>query len=440
MGALGTSRAGRGWFWATLMLSTISLVALVFAFWELVENRFFRDLDYVSLHYLYISRGVASSILLAFWAAWFVLRERRQAEEELRRSRERYRGLVNASPDAIALLSADQRVREWNASAERLYGFALNEVLEQLLPTVPSTRAEELEAFMIRVREGNPALEQESERVDRNGQSIQVQVSLLPFEERGELFFLEVTSDIRERVRLRQRLIEIEKLTSMGQMAAGTAHHLNTPLAAMLLRLQMMRARAQQSGFAEDLERLEKSVNFCQQFVQRLLEFSRRPSTQKEPQALRSIVDAALGFVSPTLEAKQVRVSCALDGIDGQTLLGDRNELETVLLILLSNAADAITTHGTIEIRGNRREHEVEITIADDGCGISDEARTRIFEPFFTTKPVGKGTGLGLAIARQIVRDHGGTIRLDSGLGRGTQAVIVLPTLSAVQATAGAAI
>jgi two-component system NtrC family sensor kinase len=82
----------------------------------------------------------------------------------------------------------------------------------------------------------------------------------------------------------------------------------------------------------------------------------------------------------------------------------------------------------------------VEITIADDGCGISDEARTRIFEPFFTTKPVGKGTGLGLAIARQIVRDHGGTIRLDSGLGRGTQAVIVLPTLSAVQATAGAAI
>ena len=439
MGALGISRAGRGWFWATLMLSTISLVALVFAFWELVENRFFRDLDYVSLHYLYISRGVASSILLAFWAAWFVLRERRQAEEELRRSRERYRGLVNASPDAVALLSADRRVREWNASAERLYGYALEEVREQPLPTIPATHADELESQMTLVRAGNHVLEQESERVDRNGQHIQVQVSLLPFEERGELFFLEVTSDIRERVRLRQRLIEIEKLTSMGQMAAGTAHHLNTPLAAMLLRLQMMRARVQQPGFGEDLERLERSVNFCQQFVQRLLEFARRPSTRKERQQLRSIVDAALGFVMPTLEAKQVRVSCALENINGQTLLADRNELETVLLILLSNAADAITNQGSIEIRGYTRDHDVEITIADDGCGIPNEARARIFEPFFTTKPVGKGTGLGLAIARQIIRDHGGSIRLDSEAGHGTQAVIVLPTLSGVPAAAGAA-
>jgi len=206
----------------------------------------------------------------------------------------------------------------------------------------------------------------------------------------------------------------------------------------MLLRLQMMRARAQQSGFAEDLERLERSVNFCQQFVQRLLEFARRPSTQKEPQAVRSIVDAALGFVTPTLEAKQVRVNCALDEIDGQKLLADRNELETVLLILLSNAADAISDHGSIEIRGNRRTEDVEITITDDGCGISDEARARIFEPFFTTKPVGKGTGLGLAIARQIVRDHGGSIRLDSEVGRGTQAVIVLPTLETTAEAAGA--
>src|SRR5512141_2505765 len=97
------------WFWGTLVLSSISIVALVFAFWELVENHYFRDLNYLSLHYLYISRGIASSLLLAFWAAWFVLRQRRIAEEELRRSRERYRGLLEASPGAVALYDASLR-------------------------------------------------------------------------------------------------------------------------------------------------------------------------------------------------------------------------------------------------------------------------------------------------------------------------------------------
>ena len=88
--------AKKRWFWATLTLSSITIVAVVFAGWELVENRFFRDANYVTLHYLYITRSVASSLLLAFWAAWYVLRQRRESEEELRRSRERYRGLLEA--------------------------------------------------------------------------------------------------------------------------------------------------------------------------------------------------------------------------------------------------------------------------------------------------------------------------------------------------------
>src|SRR5512140_917528 len=117
------------WFWATLVLSCISIVALVMAFWELVENHFFRDLDYVSLHYLYISRGIASSLLLAAWAAWFVLSQRRTAEQALRHSHERYRGLLNASPGAVVLYDSSLRVVEWNAAAERLYGYAREEIV-----------------------------------------------------------------------------------------------------------------------------------------------------------------------------------------------------------------------------------------------------------------------------------------------------------------------
>ena len=142
------------WFWVTLMLSSVSLVALVFAAWELVETRFFRDVDYVTLHYLYITRGVASSLLLAAWAAWYVLRQRRRSEEELRESREHYRNLLEASPGAVALYDLDLRVTEWNATAERLYGFSKGEVLGHRLPTIPADREEELQHFLREARAG----------------------------------------------------------------------------------------------------------------------------------------------------------------------------------------------------------------------------------------------------------------------------------------------
>lgn len=123
----GNTGQGR-WFWVTLALSSVTIVGGVFAAWELVEMRFFRDADYVTLHYLYITRGIGSSLLLAFWAAWFVLRERRGAEQQLRRSRERYRGLLESAPGAVALYDRDLTVLEWNALAEQLYGFRKAEV------------------------------------------------------------------------------------------------------------------------------------------------------------------------------------------------------------------------------------------------------------------------------------------------------------------------
>ncbi len=83
--------AERPWFWITLTLSCVTILAVVFGLWELVEHRFFRQMDYIALYYLYITRGIVSSFLLAFWAAWYVLRQRKHSEEELRRSRERYR-------------------------------------------------------------------------------------------------------------------------------------------------------------------------------------------------------------------------------------------------------------------------------------------------------------------------------------------------------------
>ncbi len=418
---------GREWFWATLVLSSISIVALVFAFWELVENHYFRDLNYVSLHYLYISRGIASSLLLASWAAWFVLRQRRIAEAELRRSRERYRGLLESSPGAVALYDTSLQVWEWNAAAERLYGFSKGEVIGHALPTVPEDRQQEQQSFLESVESGRAILDQETQRRNRQGQAIEVQVSLLPFREGKREYVMEVAYDIRERVRLRQTLLELEKLTTMGKMAAGTAHHLNTPMASMLLRVQMMRERAHHNGCAGDLEQLENTIGFCQQFVRRLLDFSRKPAPQKQAEEVAPLLEAVLGFMAPSLSAKKVRARAELSEITGAKVLADRNQIETLLLTLLSNALDAVSTGGEIRVRGHAAEGALQIEIADNGCGISEADITHIFEPFFTTKPPGKGTGLGLAIARNIVAEHGGTIRLAGVPGQGAVATVRLP-------------
>ncbi|HEV2446194.1 MAG TPA: PAS domain S-box protein, partial [Candidatus Sulfopaludibacter sp.] len=340
------------WFWATLTLSSITIVSVVFAAWEVLENRFFRYANYVTLHYLYLTRGVASSLLLAFWAAWFVLHQRRKSEEDLRRSRERYRGLLEAFPGAVILYDRALRVLEWNASAGRMYGYARDEVSGRPLPIIPPAKSAELADFIRRVEAGETVLEVETLRQPKLGEPVEVLLSLLPFREGpGPLLFLEVTSDIRERVRWRQHMLEIEKLTSMGKMAAGTAHHMNSPLAALLIRVQMMRQRLTDGTLAEDAARLEEGLNFCRHFVQRLLEFTRAASLQeKAPQDLGSVVESVSDFFLPAIRSKQVSLAVDASAGRGHMVFADRNLLETVLLTLLSNALDAVPRGGEIRV------------------------------------------------------------------------------------------
>ncbi len=415
------------WFWATLALSSVSIVAAVFAVWEVVQNEFFRHVDYVTVHYLYITRGISSSLLLAFWAGWLVARQRRRSEEQLRRSREHYRRLLDASPEAIALYDAALRVCDWNATAGRLYGFTKAEVAGQILPTVTPEKRAELEDFLAGVAAGTAVLEVETTRCHKDGSTLDVQLSVLPYrQDSGATLFLEVTTDIRARIRLRRMLLEVEKLTSMGKMAAGTAHHLNTPLATMLLRIQMMQQR--QAAAPADLERLEASVRFCQHFVQRLLEFSRRAPAQKQSQEVAGLVQSVVSFVAPAALAKRVRLVTDTTAAGGVTVFADRNMLEALFMILISNSLDATAPDGRIEVCAARAEDGwVEVRVSDGGCGIAAGDLPHVFEPFFTTKKPGEGTGLGLAIARNIATEHGGSVRLESAAGRGTLAVVRLP-------------
>jgi PAS domain S-box-containing protein len=428
------------WFWATLTLSSITIVSVVLAAWELVENRLFRDANYITLHYLYVTRGVASSLLLAFWAAWFVLRQRRKSEADLRRSRDLYRGLLEAFPGAVILYDSELRVLEWNAPAERMYGFTRDAILGARLPILPAAKAAELEDFLRRVERGVPVLDVETLRQPDNGEPFEVQLSLLPFREGpGPLCFLEVTSDIRERVRWRRQMIEIEKLTSMGKMAAGTAHHLNSPLAALLIRTQLIRQHSTGPAFDADLARIEEGLQFCRHFVQRLLDFTRVMPVEKVPLDLTAVIESIAGFFRPAILSRSVNLT--VDTSEGRGLLvfADCNLLETLLLTLLSNALDAVPAGGEINLRCRPSPGIAGFTVSDNGCGISSAHLEHVFEPFFTTKEPGKGTGLGLAIARNVVIEHGGSIKIDSRPGEGTTVTVELPLAAVPEMVRGVA-
>lgn len=344
------------------------------------------------------------------------------------------------------LFNPGRRVIEWNPTAEKLYGYGRKEVLGRLLKTVPKDREKEFKMLMDKVKNGEKVYDLETKRLTRNGEEIDVSINLLYFHDpqNQKPYFMEVARDIREKIRLRQWLIETEKLTSMGKMAAGTAHHLNTPLTSMLLRVQMIKEGLQDPLLLSELDRLEGGIRFCQEFVQKLLQFARRTSMEKKSTELGELVNSVITFFKPTLKVRKVNVSLDDSDLRGKKILADRSQIEALLSAILMNAIDAMPHGGEIQITSRlvnstsldpaqnrfhpaRGNPQIEISITDNGIGIPEKHLPHIFEPFYTTKELGKGTGLGLSIAQNIVREHDGSITVVSTEGKGTTVSIRFP-------------
>ncbi|MBI2820259.1 MAG: PAS domain S-box protein [Acidobacteria bacterium] len=421
----------RVWFWTTLLLSCLTVLTVVFATWELVEQKFFQYLTYSQLHYLYITRGVASSLLLAAWAVWFVLRERRKTEEELRRSRERYWAMLAHAADAVVLLDRRCTVLEWNPQAAALYGYSRDEAIGKPLQTLAPKEREELLQIQKRLEAGEPVVDLETRRLHRSGEWRDVGLRVSSFQDvgSGQRVFLEMASDLREKIRLREKAIEMEKLTSMGRMAAGTAHTLNTPLAAMLLRVEMLQDQLSGRECAEDIKHLESSTRFCQEFVQKLLQYGRPSETALQSLRVEELLDSIYTFFRPTFQVRRQKLSFDNGHLRGVYIRADRSQMEALFAALLMNSLDALPASGggQVVLSGALQDGMVELFVSDNGCGVPPEKLPHIFEPFFTTKKAGQGTGLGLSIASNIVKESGGSLELVNNPTGGVTVRIRLP-------------
>jgi two-component system NtrC family sensor kinase len=238
-------------------------------------------------------------------------------------------------------------------------------------------------------------------------------------------------NDMTARLTETQRqLTQADKLASVGQLAAGVAHEINNPLTGVLTYASFLLKRADDKPeMKEDLEVIVRETKRCREIVKGMLDFARKTPPKRLETSLNTIVERAVAIVTAQLALKRVTID--LDLAEGlPTLSADENQIQQVLVNLLLNAADSMGERGGGKVRVTTRrtagKETLEALVEDEGAGISQENLKHLFEPFFSTKGA-RGTGLGLAVSWGILESHGGSIDVQSELGRGTCFTVRLP-------------
>jgi signal transduction histidine kinase len=216
-----------------------------------------------------------------------------------------------------------------------------------------------------------------------------------------------------------------DRLTTIGRLAAGIAHELGTPLNVVSGKASLISAGRTTGEDAKVAARvIEQQTDRMTTIIRHLLDFSRRGGTGRQPTNLRAVADETAELLRPLAKRHGITIACEGPATEAQV---NRSEIQQVLSNLLTNAIHAMPRGGTIVLRAELGAEMAILRVVDHGNGIAPHVLPRIFDPFFTTKDVGDGTGLGLSVVHGIVDDHGGTIEVDSELGRGTTFTLRLP-------------
>jgi len=239
-----------------------------------------------------------------------------------------------------------------------------------------------------------------------------------------------VIEDVTARVALERQMRQAEKLTALGTLSAGLSHEINNPLGIITSRVEVALMEAEGKDIPkqllDDLKVIDKHAHRAARIAQGLLSFSRQTTWRLVPVDANQVVEETLLLIEKQLLREQIALERCLAS-DLPKVMGSPNHLEQVLLNLITNARDAMTGGDRLRVESRMSPDgaRVQIVIADTGKGIPAELAERIFDPFFTTKA--GGTGLGLSISYGIIKEHGGTLEVESEVGKGATFTIGLP-------------
>jgi PAS domain S-box-containing protein len=391
-----------------------------------------------------------SGMIVGFAKVTRDLTERHEAEQDLRRSEEQFRLLVQGVSDyAIFLLDLDGLVSNWNLGAQRIKGYLPQEIIGQHFSRfyTDEDREKDLPRQTLETVKRQGRFEKEGWRVRKDGSHFWAHVVIDAIrDERGTIVgYAKITRDITERKEASKKLekarefsLQSQKLEAIGQLTGGIAHDFNNLLMAVLGSLELLRKRLPDDP--KSIALLENAARGAMRgtgLTKRMLAFARNYDLKKEvisiPELVRGMTDLLQRSVGPSFSI-ETHLPLALKPVEV-----DANQLELALLNLSVNARDAMPNGGDIVLAA--REESVAaghsagleagqyicLTVIDTGEGMDEETLRKATEPFFTTKGIGKGTGLGLSMVYGFAEQSGGRLSLNSRKGNGTTAELWLP-------------
>ena len=361
--------------------------------------------------------------------------ERQKSEDSLKEYQRFLSNIFDDAAEAIFVLDENDCVKMWNKQAAQMYGYSADEMIGKhislIVPNDDKSR-QEIELINKIVKEKGFVKDWETERITHDGRKLLLRITRTAIrDEKGNYRGSSVIAhDITEQRRLEQQLIHSEKLSAVGQLAAGIAHEVGSPLTAISSLAQLLYERSDDEWNKDKLKIIREQIDRIARIVRELVNFSKPISTDVKEVSVNQVIEEALHIVRYDKRLKHFKIK--QDLLPRLPMIrASFDQLLQVLINILLNAGDALDgrNDGEISISTQLVGEKIIIRVIDNGVGIPQKYQDHIFEPFFTTKKPGKGTGLGLWVCYNIVRGFSGEIVVESEENQGTAFHIILPIL-----------
>lgn len=346
--------------------------------------------------------------------------------EELRITKEYLESFVSHTSDAIHVTDLHGCITQVNKAFEEMYGLSETEVLHVKNNLIPSELQEEYAGIIRRIQLGDSVADYETTRVMKNGETIDVSITVSPIRNEKEeiVAVAEISRNITARKQTEEVIRRTEKLSVVGQLAAGVAHEIRNPLTTLkgFVQLHKQKGSLSDSHLNVMLSELDR-INFI---VSEFLVLAKPQVTHYESVNLQSIIQDMITLLD--LQAIMSHVDINLQASESiPAVVCEANQMKQVFINILKNSIEAMPGGGTITInlQHNETDNLVIVRIRDEGVGISEASLPRLGEPFFSNKS--SGNGLGIMVSQRIIANHKGTMEIFSTLGEGTSVVLQLP-------------